>query len=710
MSSNQPAPDFLTRSAPMIPTTVNPETRTLDATLSVESPVKVYDWQRGQMIDEVLLISGAQFGRQVPLLDSHTRSGAGAVLGSVRAIRGEGDKLAGQISFAADSQSADTFGKYRDGHMTDFSIGYRVDPRESVTVEPGESRSAFGRQYSREKTDLPLRVVNRWQLFEVSAVAVGADPAAKARSLDFSQMEETRMDKDFVKFLSERGIDAEKLDESQRSAWQKIFDAQRALDELKKTPETGEAARASTDPITVDFKAEAARLVKESLDAERAARAELSGQIRTAIAGTLPAELVETLARECDTIDSAKARALDYLRQVKTPIGSPAIHVGIGRSDLTADHLTARMMVRTGMEKAALADFGEEVVSQARKYAPDNLVDLARAAMAMDGREVPAGREDMIRLALSEGARGASTFTLTNVLGNIANKSLLRGYTELPETWSQWVSVGSVSDFKTQTAVAAAYSLAPEQVGSDGKIKHGTMSDAAESYRIYTYAKMFSVNREQFINDDLGAFTEIPTRMGKAYGQMQSDNIYAHLLANGTLADGYDLCGTDHANYISGTDTALTSTYAIGAISAALVKFMSMTDRDGHSISVMPKYLLVPPALNSAAQEVYKGSALTGVSTNKSPNINIHAGSYQVITEPRLSNSSITGYSTTAWYMLADPAATETLKVFFLNGNRAPIIEQVPVAGDTLGYSWRVYGDMGVKAMDYRGIVKSAGA
>ncbi|MDD5348486.1 MAG: Mu-like prophage major head subunit gpT family protein, partial [Candidatus Omnitrophica bacterium] len=266
------------------------------------------------------------------------------------------------------------------------------------------------------------------------------------------------------------------------------------------------------------------------------------------------------------------------------------------------------------------------------------------------------------------------------------------------------------SDFKTQTAVAAAYSLAPEQVGPDGKIKHGTMSDAAETYRIYTYAKMFSVNREQFVNDDLGAFTEIPMRMGKAYAQMQSDNIYTHLLANGTLSDTYDLCGTDHDNYISGTDSALSSTYAVNAISAALVKFMGMTDRDGHSISVMPKFLLVPPALNAVAQEVFKGSTLTGISTNKSPNINIHAGSYQVITEPRLSNAGITGYSATAWYMLADPAACETVKAFFLNGNRSPVIEQVPVAGDTLGYSWRVYGDMGVKAMDYRGIVKSAGA
>jgi hypothetical protein len=705
MPTKKQPPDFMVRSAPITPATINAEERSVEAVLSVEAPVSVYDYKSGRMIEEILIARGAEFGRTVPMPDSHDRYSVTSVLGSIRDIRADGDRLIGRAYFASDSKSVDAFTKYREGHLTDFSVGYRIDPNESVTVEPGETRAAFGREYTRAKTDAPLRVVNRWQLFEVSAVTVGADPAAKARSLEISLKEERKMDKELEKFLVGRGIDPAALDDGQRAAWAKIFEAETAIESERKAP----APVAPAAPIQVDFRAEAARAVRESIAAERAERAKVVEQIRAAVAGSVPADVAERFAAECDSVEAAKCRALDYLTEQRKSVGSPAIQVGMGRSDLTKDHLTARIMCRAGMEDAAVKDFGEQVVDQARKIAPDNLADLARACMAIDGINVPAGRTDALNQALTM-CRASSTFTLPYVLGNVANKSMLRGYAEMPQTWDQFCSVVSVPDFKLQTAIGAGFSMTPELVGPDGKLKHGTMSDSAEQYRAYTYGKMFAVNYENFVNDDMGVFTEIPNKLGKGYRNYEADVIYGHILANGALADGYALCGTDHDNYTSGTDSALSSTYGINAISALVKKFMTMTDRDGHTISVMPKFLLVPPELDANAQEIFKASVLTGVSTTKSPNVNIHAGRYQVITEPRLSSTALTGYSTTAWYLLADPAAVESIRVAYVNGNRMPTIQQAEAPFDTLGYQWRVYGSFGVKAVDYRGIAKSAGA
>ena len=74
------------------------------------------------------------------------------------------------------------------------------------------------------------------------------------------------------------------------------------------------------------------------------------------------------------------------------------------------------------------------------------------------------------------------------------------------------------------------------------------------------------------------------------------------------------------------------------------------------------------------------------------------------------SNSSFTGYSTTAYYLLADPMDTAVIESCFLNGQQSPTIETADADFNQLGIQMRGYFDFGVTKQDYRGGVLMTGA
>ena len=135
---------------------------------------------------------------------------------------------------------------------------------------------------------------------------------------------------------------------------------------------------------------------------------------------------------------------------------------------------------------------------------------------------------------------------------------------------------------------------------------------------------------------------------------------------------------------------------------------------DGNPIALNPRYLLVPPELEVAADELFKSTNLvaTGVesSAQRDAQTNIHANKYMPVVSPYLSNSNFTGYSSTAWYLVGDPQDVPAFEIAYLNGVEQPTVEEVPVAANVLGKAFRGYFDFGVAEQDPRGAVKSKGA
>jgi hypothetical protein len=74
-----------------------------------------------------------------------------------------------------------------------------------------------------------------------------------------------------------------------------------------------------------------------------------------------------------------------------------------------------------------------------------------------------------------------------------------------------------------------------------------------------------------------------------------------------------------------------------------------------------------------------------------------------------LGNSKYAGFSTKAWYLLAEPTDLPVIEVAFLNGQEAPTIETADADFNVLGVQMRGFHDFGCKLQDPRGGVKAKG-
>ena len=147
------------------PVSLDPQTMSVQVVAATEAPTEIFDMERMGVVREVLLMSGLEMpkNRQVPCLDSHSRENTSSIIGSFRWIETEADKLVGRVYFSEADEAAGPWLKVKEGHLTDFSIGYRVI--DSVWIPAGKSKEIKNKLF-----EGPLKVVSRWRLKELSAV------------------------------------------------------------------------------------------------------------------------------------------------------------------------------------------------------------------------------------------------------------------------------------------------------------------------------------------------------------------------------------------------------------------------------------------------------------------------------------------------------------------------------------------------------------
>jgi hypothetical protein len=239
-----------------------------------------------------------------------------------------------------------------------------------------------------------------------------------------------------------------------------------------------------------------------------------------------------------------------------------------------------------------------------------------------------------------------------------------------------------------------------EIVAPDGELKHLSLSEETRTRQLQTRGALLRVTRQDVINDELGAMANTAREMGRKAFNSRESAVFALLNATGA---GSSFFTSARGNYISGTDTVL----SINGLTAAIEKFLGQTDPSGEYINVVPRYLVVPPALKGTADEIFRAANIVSGSTGKNPAVNIHVGAYTPLVSPYLTSGS-----TTAWYLIADPADLAVVDIAYLNGNEMPTVETYGLDADpnTLGFAWRVYYDFGAALAEYRAGVKSKGA
>jgi len=302
-----------------------------------------------------------------------------------------------------------------------------------------------------------------------------------------------------------------------------------------------------------------------------------------------------------------------------------------------------------------------------------------------------------------------ATGELAQALGTSLNKRLLKSYDYATGTWQGWVLEGDVNDFREVKGIRVSNFGILEKVRELGEYTETKLSEKSMTWYVEKYGKDFSISWEDLTNDDLRAIQRKIDGWGTAAAGAINAFAYSFLKDNPVTYDAKTLFHTDHAN-------VLTDVLGQTGLGKAIQLMMEQDDEDDNPIVVVPKSLIVPPALAETGRQLLKGDVLVSVSggtvqsftTNTLKEYNL-----QLIVEPRLKDEP------TRWFVAADPALCPSVEIDYLRGvGRQPQVLKakgkfdgdVDALGERDEIRYRVRHVFGGAAFDYRGLVRSTGA
>lgn len=302
------------------------------------------------------------------------------------------------------------------------------------------------------------------------------------------------------------------------------------------------------------------------------------------------------------------------------------------------------------------------------------------------------------------GSWGPSTSgaSIGTMLAAVANKFLRAAFDAVEASWREIAAIRSVPDFKQATTWSLTGDLTFKKLPPGGEIKHGQVDGTSYTNQVDTYARMLGLDRRDLINDDLSAFGQIARRMGRG-GAIALNRLFWGIFLNNSA-----VFTAGRNNLITGAGTTL----QLSQLDALNQKFLLQTDPDGNILAVNAAILLVPPALSVTAQTLMSSTMVASGATTAPgiPTNNPWAGKFRVVTSAYMQDSTLTGNSATAWYLIASPNDLPLIEVAFLNGQQTPTVEESDSDFGMLGRAYRGYFDIGVAIQEYRAGAKSAGA
>ncbi|WP_416797302.1 prohead protease/major capsid protein fusion protein [Ciceribacter azotifigens] len=498
------------------------------------------------------------------------------------------------------------------------------------------------------KGAVPIHRVLEWEPMEISAVPIPADPGAQVRAANTE-----------------------------------LFPVIIEIKEGQMPTKTNPAA----DPAAVE-----AERTRAGIITDLATRAGLPEMIAPAIqAGT--------------TVDDFRAALFDRMVEDERRVhpGGPGHQIGAPATvaDHSFDNRRAAAMASAILHRVDPVAFRLEAGAEVFMSMP--LLEIARAAV--EGRGVRTAGMSKMQIAAAAldqrsfgGLHGTSDFPA--VLAGVTGKVLRMAYEAAPQTFRPLVRVTTVPDFKEQSRVSIGEAPALEAVNEHGEFKRGTIGEGKETFRLATYGKVIGLTRQSIVNDDLSAFDRLPRAFGVQAAQLESDVVWAQILANPTMGDGKALFHADHKNL--GTDLAIGET----SVSEARKGMGLQTGLDGATaLNLTPAYLIVPKAQETAALKF-----LTTVTPAKTDDaVPRELRNLTVIAEPRLDlgipRFGIAG-DDDAYYFAASPATIDIVELAYLEGQQG-VFTETRMGFDIDGIEIKARLDVAAKVLDWRGLFKT---
>ena len=673
-------------------------------------PLMVKNYELPVIID----LKGMETAKSITANLHHEKN---QIVGHVTDKQNDGRKLllAGIVS-GTGAAAQEFLGNASNGYPWQASVE-ALPTSKPVLIAAGRSVEVNGQTFQG-----PVLVARKSKLFGVAFLPRGADEGTSVTIAASAADSSKEIEMEFAKWIEAMGFDPAELTDKQKAALQQRYDA-----EVKAAADNGKDIKAEGESLVPTFDADDIKAAaSDHLASLEAIFAEHEGEVKADKFAEIRAEATKAAKElkvkamkerwlapryEAELIRAAAQTELKLVR-AERPSG-PAIHSSsrIEASNEVIEAALCQTLNVPDYEKA----FDEKTLEAAHKnFRRMGLQQAIIMAAAANGHQLHQGERlndgnlrTVLRHAFAPIEAAFSTVSLPGIFSNVANKELLAGYMEEDQTWREIAQIRTVTDFKAVTSYRLLDNMEYEELAKGGEIKHGSVGEESYTRQARTYAKMFSLDRVDIINDDLGAFEDLRNRLGRGAAKKFNNLFWAEFMDNSSFFT------SARANYITGATTDL-GTDGVG-LQAGITAFRKLRSpsadgekRLGPVVGGRAEILLVPPELEFNAQKLHQNTNIGGGTTVA--NANIHAGKYRPVVCDWLSDSDFTGNSSTAWYLLRAPSNMAAVVVSFLNGMQTPTVESADADFNMLGIQFRGYHDFGVDQAEYLCGIKSKGA
>lgn len=316
-------------------------------------------------------------------------------------------------------------------------------------------------------------------------------------------------------------------------------------------------------------------------------------------------------------------------------------------------------------------------------------------------------------LRLNEAEMTVSDFPL--LTGDILDRMMIARFNAFPSDWRMFTKISQgLRDFRQVRRIASdGLNGVWDSIPDGGEHKHGALSETDYPYTPKLYGRGAKVSFQMVMNDDLGAFDEIPGRLGEGG---------ARTIAKFVTQLWIDTNGP-HASFFTGgnsniiTGNPALSIAALGTAFSQLAGFTETVNGNSEPIMVDSAVLAVCPALRVTANNIINQITVdvneSGGSSNQRVRVNNWlVDNLVVAVDPYIPIVAATANGSTTWGLFTSPASSRpALEVGQVAGIGEPVLLQK--ASDAMRIGGGVdqsLGSFSTLSQEYKGIMAFGGA
>lgn len=598
--------------------TVNDKERTFEVVFASETPVyrrSYYDGDFFEILDCTTksiradrLNAGA-----VPLVDSHATYSIRSQYGTVVSWSVKNGECRATILFSSREESKGIWDDVKSGVLRSISVGYRVWKYEQTKKATPEQKAEY-------------RAVD-WEPMEISMVPVPADFKASVRAEDQQDFNEVEIITDNLKRTATmEGNETQTQQPGTNTPAQAPATETRA-EQATPTPQ----APVTATPQATAQAPTAVRTAEQILSDERARVAGINMAVRTA---NLEQSIADDLIARGVTMDQAREAVLNKMAELSQANGirsnnAPVITGGEDEAEKRRNAMVDGLLHRAAPGSVELKD-------QAHDYKHLSMVDMAKRCLSINGER------NVDHLSKTEVVqRAIATTDFPNLLTTAVTRSLRKYYNTVVPEWKPFGRQENAPDFRQKTGIKIDNNVTFEELAEGGEYKEAKfLQDDKAVMQLKTYARKISITRKAIINDDLSVFARLPQMIALGAQQFQAKKVWGLISGNAKTPDNKAIFHADHKNLASSG-----AVLSDDSLSAARTAMRRQKSPMGNELLIAPKFLIVPPELETKAQKL-----LTAIQATATGDVNIWAGRMQLVVVDYLSN-------TQEWYVAADPNA-----------------------------------------------------